>query len=201
MKAALVLGLLFIFVIAGVANAAATCASGPFIKACNACTFDANGKMNEACWKSYESEGQTCLATSYPAMALKYQFSGCKQLDTCISRLSSCKEAQKSGSDAKDCNNPSMINCFKIADNCAEAASKVCADGETEEEAGFNNESAGGPIKEIKNTTNTTKNTTNTTKTVDEYEPATLDDVVDFICGGPAFVMLLAFGMLIVRKE
>jgi hypothetical protein len=192
MKAALILGILAISLMAGIATAAAACASGPFIKACGACTFDASGKMDQACWKSYESEGQTCLATSYPMMALKYELSGCEQLDTCVQRLSACKEAHKSGSDAVDCNNAAMIKCFTVADTCAERASAVCADGKTEEEAGFNNESAGGTIKEINET---------------EKEPEQMsrreaaNNVMDFVCGGPMVTVLLGFGLLFVRKE
>lgn len=193
MKAALVLGLLAIFVMAGAANAAADCASGPFIKACSACTFDANGKMNQACWKSYESEGQTCLATSYPMMALKYGLTGCAQLDTCVQRLSACKEAHKSGSDAADCNNAAMINCFTVADNCAERASAVCADGKTEEETGFNNESAGGTIKDTPEEIESEVQEGNAV-------PLSKGSLIDLICYGPPALLML-FAMACTRKE
>jgi hypothetical protein len=193
MKAALALGLLIIFMMAGAANAAASCASGPFIKACSACTFDASGKMNQACWKSYESEGQTCLATSYPMMALKYELSGCEQLDTCVQRLSACKEAHKSGSDAVDCKSAGMINCFTVADTCAERASEVCADGKTEEEAGFNNESAGGPIKDRPEENESLGPGNNVV-------PLSEGSLIDLICYGPPALLLL-FGIVYRGKE
>ncbi len=194
MKAAFVFGIIFIIAMAGVANAVATCASEPFLKACNACTFDANGKMNEACWKQYESQGQTCLGTSYPMMALKYQFSGCEQLDTCVQRLGACKEVWKSGSDAVDCKSVGMINCFKTADICAERANAVCADGKTEEETGFNNESAGGTVKD--------RPEENVTKpTLDEPVYINEGDFLTQICLGPGAMGILLIGLLIVRKE
>jgi hypothetical protein len=186
--------LVLIFAAANIASAAADCASGPFLSACNDCTFDAKGKMDQACWKSYESEGKTCLATAYPMMAIKHQFSGCEQLDTCVQRLSACKEAHKSGSDLVDCKNQGMIECFIKADNCAEAASRVCADGETEEQAGFNNESAGGPVKSVPNITkNETKN-----ESTDVY---TEDEMADFFCEGMYFVLLLLVGTFFIKKE
>lgn len=189
-----VFGIVLMILIAGAANAAAACASGPFLKACSACTFDANGKMNEACWKSYESEGQTCLATSYPMMALKYQFSGCEQLDTCVQRLSACKEAWKSGSDAVDCKSAGMINCFIVGDTCAERASAICADGKTENETGFNNESAGGTIKDTPE-----ENVTEPPLS----EPGIIKggSLWELICFGPGAMAILLFGLLIVRKE
>lgn len=137
--------ILAIAALVGFSAAAATCASGPFQQSCSACTFDAQGKMNPGCWKTYENEGKTCLATSYPGMAFAYQFGdGCPQLDTCVSRLSACKEAAKSGSDARDCNSAAMLNCYRMGDACAAAASKVCSDGKSEDEAGFNEQDAGG---------------------------------------------------------
>lgn len=193
MKAAFVFGIILIFMISGAANAAATCASGPFQKSCNVCTFDANGKMNEACWKQYESEGQTCLATSYPMMALKYQLSGCEQLDTCVQRLSACKEVWKSGSDAVDCKSVGMINCFKTADICAERANAVCADGKSEKEAGFNNESAGGTVKD-RPEENVSAPPINEPMTIKE------GSIWELICFGPGGMVLL-LGLLIARKE
>lgn len=188
-----VLGLIFIIIMAGAASAAAACASEPFAKACSACTFDANGKMNQACWKSYESEGQTCLATSYPMMALKYQFSGCEQLDTCVQRLSACKEVWKSGSDAVDCKSVGMINCFKTADICAERANAVCADGKTEQEAGFNNESAGGTVKD-----NPGKN--ESAGPEGNAIPISEGSLIDLICYGPAALLPL-LAIAYKRKE
>ena len=193
MKAAFVFGTFLIIMMSGIVTAAAACASEPFLKACSACTFDANGKMNEGCWKSYESEGQTCLATSYPMMALKYQFSGCEQLDTCVQRLSACKEAWKSGSDAVDCKSVGMIDCFKRGDICAERANAVCADGKTEEEVGFNNESAGGTIKDR-------PEENETVGPEDNAVPIHEGSLIDLICYGPPALLLL-FGMAYTRKE
>lgn len=141
----MIVALLFL---AGFSHAKATCAFDSFMKACDSCTFDANGKMDQQCWKQYEGEGTTCLGLSYPMMSVKYSMGFCPQMDECVQRLSACKERYKSGSDAADCNNLDMIQCFDIGDNCAQAANAVCADGKTEDEAGFNNESAGGPIKD-----------------------------------------------------
>lgn len=188
----LIIALFGLLLLSGISfSAAAACASKPFIDACNACTFDANGKMNEECWKSYESSGQTCLLTSYPGMSFKYQFGdGCKQLDECVARLSACKEAMKSGSDAKDCNNPAMIACFTKADNCALAANLVCSEGKTEEEAGFDDEEAGGPKKK-----NETKNDA---EIVIEME----DDPFLQICLGPAaMLMFFMVGTLCYQRK
>lgn len=137
-----------LLLLAGLSHAEATCALDSFQKACDSCSFDANGKMDQECWKQYESEGTTCLGISYPMMSAKYTFGSCPQMDECVQRLSACKEMHKSGSDLVDCKNPEMLYCFLKGDNCAQAANAVCTEGKTEEEAGFDNESAGGPIKD-----------------------------------------------------
>lgn len=183
-----------ILLLAGISMAAEPCASKPFKDACNACTFDANGKMNEQCWKGYEDSGKTCLAVAYPGMTFAYQFgSGCKQLDECVSRLTACKEAMKSGSDKTDCNNPAMHYCFTMADNCALAANKVCSEGKTEEEAGFDDEEAGGPKK----------NDTKGEKTDAEIEMEMEDDpFIQAFCGEPAAIMMfLMMGTLFYRMK
>lgn len=165
---------------------AAGCALESFTKACNECSFDANGKMDKTCWEAIQKQGETCLATTYPSMSLKYAFGSCDQMDICASRLSACKEATKSGSDARDCNSQAMINCFIIADKCAEAANQVCSEGKTEEEAGFNN------ITIEENTT-----LENETDEKNETEITDEEEVEDFICSGMLFLML---GMLFLKK-
>ncbi|MFH2101413.1 MAG: hypothetical protein ABII71_04995, partial [Candidatus Micrarchaeota archaeon] len=127
-----------------VSLAVGTCAYEALTKYCNNCPFYAIGKIDEKCFKGYESQGTTCLATTYPGMSLSYTFGNCPQMDECVQRLSSCKEAHKSGSDARDCNNQEMIECFRMGDRCADAANDVCSGGKTEGEAGFDNASAGG---------------------------------------------------------
>ncbi len=122
----------------------ANCAVEAFTKACSNCPFDAMGKIDEKCFKGYENQGTTCLAKNYPGMSVAYTFGSCPQMDECVSRLSACKETHKSGSDARDCNNQQMIECFRTGDRCAEAAAQVCTGGKTEEEAGFDDPSVGG---------------------------------------------------------
>ncbi len=125
---------------------AGTCAIDAFTKSCNECPFDESGKMDKECYEAIQDAGTTCLATTYPMMSMKYAIGSCPQMDECVSRLSTCKELFKTGSDARDCNDIAMIECFKTADRCAEASNRVCSEGKTEDEAGFNNVSAGGTI-------------------------------------------------------
>lgn len=135
---------LAISVFSSLSSAMATCGMDAFRGSCQQCTFDANGKMDKACWSTYEEGVKTCLAGAYPVMAGKYYFGGCPQLDTCVQRVQACKAMYTTNSDAKDCNSPAIISCTEMGDICAEAANKVCADGENEDESGFNNVSAGG---------------------------------------------------------
>ena len=143
--------------------------------------------MDKACWEEIQGEGKTCLAATYPSMSLRYAFGSCHQMDICVSRLSLCKEGAKSGSDAKDCNSQAMINCFIVADKCAEAANQVCTGGKTEEEAGFNN---------ITTEENKTKNGSGE---IEKNETGITDDerVEGFICSGLLFLM---FAMLFLKK-
>jgi hypothetical protein len=89
-----------------------------------------------------------------------------------------------------------MINCFKTADICAERASAVCADGKSEEEAGFNNESAGGNVKDTPEEENVT-----TSMPPDTGGNIKSGDIWELMCYGPMGMVLLLFVMLFVRKE
>jgi hypothetical protein len=141
--------------------------------------------MDKACWKSYEDDGKSALALAYPIMSGKYAFGSCPQMDTCISRLSACKAAATSGSDLKDCSSTAVNNCFMMGDVCIEAANKVCAEGKTEDEAGFNNISAGG--------TKTSK------QTEEKVGPR---PILDFLDCYPFFILVfLMGGALYLKRE
>jgi hypothetical protein len=139
--AIMIMGLLFA---SGIASAIANVGTDQFTGACKSCSFDENGKMDKECWKSYEDSGKTSLAAAYPIMSGKYMFGDCPQVDVCVSRLQACKASFSTGSDTGDCNSAGVLGCFMMGDTCMYAANQVCAEGKSEDEAGFNNKSAGG---------------------------------------------------------
>jgi len=173
--------ILSLFIFIGL-SFAANCSLDAFIKSCNECSFDANGKMDENCRKDVEGEGTSCLAFTYPMMSLKHQLGSCPQIDECVERLKSCKNLATTGSDAKDCSSQSMKNCFVMGDKCVEAADKVCSGGKTEEEAGFDDSEAGGPGF----------------NPIEEVPPEDSEETItDFMCGG-LFVLFMPF--IFLRK-
>ncbi|HID45610.1 MAG TPA: hypothetical protein EYP34_07645 [Chromatiaceae bacterium] len=193
--------MVFLLLSAALSAAGGTCAYESFTKACSNCPFDANGKMDEKCFKGYESSGTTCLAKTYPGMSLSYTFGSCPQMDECVERLSACKEARKSGSDAVDCNNAEMIECFRMGDRCADAADEVCTGGKTEEEAGFDDPSVGGDAPPEPEEPPEEPPPTVPPTTPPPSEPSGGPAWVDIFCG-PLFILapLFVLGMLRGRK-
>jgi hypothetical protein len=169
---------------------AGSCALDSFTKSCNDCSFDESGKMDKECYGAIQEVGTGCLATTYPMMSLKYALGSCPHMDECVSRLSTCKELFKTGSDARDCNNAEMIECFKTADRCAEASNGVCVEGKTEKDAGFNNVSAGGTVPD---------------KPINETKPPSKQEreapLWDFVCGEAFILVGLLMIAIFVKNE
>jgi len=173
--------LISLLVLATVVSAMPTCGLNAYDASCNECSFDATGKMDKNCRVGHENNGKGCLGIAYPMMSIKYGLGSCAQMDVCVDRLKACKSQVSTGSDLRDCKTPSMDSCFVMGDTCGAAANKVCAEGMTEEEAGFNSPEAGGP----------------------GFKPAS-DGEHEGIsaCGGPAMVMLFVlFGALFLSKQ
>jgi len=105
---------------------AAECAAGAYAKACSSCTFDANGKMDQACYGGYKASGLSCISAKYPITAAKYSQGKCPQFEGCISDLSSCTAQYSSGNDKADCAEGSVAVCFASADACAKSAAVKC---------------------------------------------------------------------------
>ena len=184
---AFLLGGLFFMLFAGV-SAAASVSYDSYIKSCNECGFDANGKMDKGCWEAIQGDATAGLGIAYPVMSFKYTFGGgCAPLDQCAAALSACKQARTSGNDARDCGQNLLAYCFRQADACAEAANKICAEGKSEEESG---------IKDVLSNMTAKKNeTTEGNEEVvlpEEKGNNFFDDWVNLACGGPDFIMVFA---------
>jgi len=104
----------------------AGCAADAYRSACSSCQFDANGKMNQACYASYQGSGTACTTGKYPITSAKYSAGNCSQVDECISQLSSCTAQYKSGNDSADCQEGSLSVCFSAADSCMQSAAARC---------------------------------------------------------------------------
>ncbi|MCX6777478.1 MAG: hypothetical protein NT157_01175 [Candidatus Micrarchaeota archaeon] len=124
MKLQFVICLLFL---AGVLYAA-DCSSVAYKKACGQCSFDANGKMDEACFKAKQAEGLTCTTASYPIASAKYAKGECPAIDDCASELQSCQAQYASGSDKADCEEGSIAVCFAASDECVAKAANTCGE-------------------------------------------------------------------------
>jgi hypothetical protein len=133
--------------ISGIAGAVTTCSINAYTNSCGECTFNAQGRMDPDCQAKHQTLGSACLVKDYPLTNTKYLIGMCPQIDTCISRLESCKAAAGTTSHRAECNSDAVMRCFIIADNCVDAANEICANGKNESEAGFLNDTAGGPIK------------------------------------------------------
>ena len=183
--------MVFLF-LSGIASAG--CSYDSFNAACNDCTFDAYGKMNEECWQGYQSSGTTCLGKQYPMMSAKYMIGDCPQVDECASKLTACKDANDPGTNLKECKNLATLNCFTKADACVEAANEICAQGKTEEEAGWDNVFTNQPLAN-ETVPDTTQNITqNSTTSPELSDGETAYTLWDFVCPSLDMVILL-FGI------
>jgi len=106
----------------------AGCAQDAYNKACNSCSFDANGKIDKSCQGGYQSSGTTCVSTSYPIMAGQYASGKCPQVDACAAELQSCTSQYGSGNDKNDCQEGSMAVCYGAADECVKQAATKCGE-------------------------------------------------------------------------
>lgn len=105
---------------------AADCARESYVKSCSHCTFEESGKMEQSCYKSQESAGQSCFAASYPITSMKYANGECPQIDECSAQLQQCKAMLTSGNDKTDCEQAYLADCFYQADACMADAAKEC---------------------------------------------------------------------------
>jgi hypothetical protein len=178
---------------------AATCSYDAFIQSCAQCPFDAYGKMNETCSDSFQTDAKTCLGKEYPIMSGKYLFGQCPQIDECVSKLTACKDANRPGSNKDECSNQGSKNCFVMADQCAVAANKICSEGKTEEEAGWNQVGTGINSTEQPTQNITPQNITqpsgNGTMTRDEAA----GNIWNSICPGYPIGLVLLLGLLFVK--
>jgi len=105
---------------------AADCAREAYVKSCSQCTFDESGKMEQSCYDSQESAGQSCFAATYPIASAKYANGECPAIDKCTAQLQQCKAALTSGNDKTDCEQAYLADCFYQADVCMADAAKEC---------------------------------------------------------------------------
>lgn len=106
----------------------AGCAADAYSKACASCTFDSQGKIDQACSGGYKASGTACVSTSYPIMATKYAKGECSAVDDCTSELSSCVAQYSSGNDSADCKEGSVAICYAATDQCTKQAAVKCGE-------------------------------------------------------------------------
>jgi len=175
---------------------AATCSYDAFIQSCTQCPFDAYGKMNETCSDSFQTDAKTCLGKEYPIMSTKYLFGQCPQIDECVTKLTACKDANRQGSNKDECSSQASKNCFVMADKCAEAANKICSEGKTEEEAGWNNVGTGiSPPNQTENITNVTPPSGG--KPMNNSEA--IGNIENFLCPVTTVILVLLLGSLFLK--
>ncbi len=104
----------------------ASCSADSFREACANCQFDANGKMNEECWKGYQQNGVGCIAKEYPATSVVYSQGNCPEIDRCASQLKACVSASPTFSDKEDCSNTEVRDCYWYSDQCVKEAQYKC---------------------------------------------------------------------------
>ncbi|MFN7991504.1 MAG: hypothetical protein U0R44_05080 [Candidatus Micrarchaeia archaeon] len=104
------------------------CAEDAYSKACNSCSFDKDGKIDQSCSSGYQSSGKTCVSTSYPIMAAKYAEGKCPDVDSCADELRSCTAQYSTGNDNADCLEGSVAVCYSAADACVRSAASKCGE-------------------------------------------------------------------------
>lgn len=106
----------------------AGCAASAYQQACAQCTFDANGKMDKACYDSKISSATTCYMTKEPEISAKYFAGQCKNIDRCINIMKSCQATKTTGNDRLDCQQGTVSSCFVNADACFNKQIRSCED-------------------------------------------------------------------------
>jgi hypothetical protein len=106
---------------------AATCAEKSYTSSCRSCKFDSNGKMDSACYQSFQDRGVACLFAAYPMESIEYKAGSCPGIDICVDRLNTCKALYSSGNDFTDCSTGDIDNCFRQGDICVAEATKDCS--------------------------------------------------------------------------
>jgi hypothetical protein len=112
----------------GVAFAGMTCAADAYRNSCSSCTFDANGKMDQACYNEKKSAGIGCVSAAHIIASTAYAQGKCPGIDTCASQLSACQAQVGTGSDKENCNEGSMAMCFATSDICVDRAALDCGE-------------------------------------------------------------------------
>lgn len=115
-----------LLVFAGMLHAG--CAEDAYHKACGACSFDSQGKIDQSCSNGYQASGTACVSSSYPIAAAQYAQGKCPGIDACASQLTACKAQMTSGNDSQDCNEGVMAQCFHEADTCVTKAAADCGE-------------------------------------------------------------------------
>lgn len=119
------IGILVLLLIGGVF---AGCAAVGYQNACNFCSFNSQGKIEQQCYESYKTAGTTCTGAQYPITSAKYANGKCPQVDGCISELDSCTTQYRTGNDEEDCKEGSLAVCFAAADECMKQAAVTCGE-------------------------------------------------------------------------
>lgn len=110
----------------------AGCAYSAYSRACTACTFDTNGKIDPECQSGHQASGTTCVSSTYPIMSAKYAKGECPDVDACASELRSCVAQYSGGSDLENCREGSVGVCYSTADVCVSNAAKKCGEIEAQ---------------------------------------------------------------------
>jgi len=105
----------------------AGCAQDAYIKACEHCHFDENGKMDKSCYDSYQQGGVSCIATNFPIATAKHAAGQCPQIDRCTEQLKACVAEFNDYTDKEKCNGLTFA-CFRDADHCIASASLECGE-------------------------------------------------------------------------
>jgi len=111
----------------GMVYAASTCSYDGYRQACQHCSFDQYGTMNQTCYEGYQANAQVCVGAAYPNLATQHLLGGCPAVDSCVSNLQLCKNLRTTGNDSEDCQYGEIDSCFREADACAALADKNCS--------------------------------------------------------------------------
>jgi hypothetical protein len=132
-----IFGFLVFFLVLANLSSAAACSQKAYEATCNKCEFDENGKLDQKCYQGHQSSGISCLFAAYPVESINYQMNGCDAVDTCRSRLETCKALFSADNDQDDCYAGNIDHCFISADRCVDAAIKKCDEEPPDDLAGL----------------------------------------------------------------
>ena len=127
MRPAFIAAAFTVLALSGIAFA--WCATDQYDLACEQC-LGLNGgnpdKMDDMCYAAKQARGIHCFQSAYPETYTAYRAGNCSEINGCMGALNDCVDSEKSGNDRRDCEQGTLVHCFREVENCMGQVNNIC---------------------------------------------------------------------------